>query len=393
MTPVRISIVSETYVPDVNGVANSLRHLIQALDNNKYRIQMIRPRPELSWVPEVEEVWVRGLTIPMYPDLQIGLPASKRIAAVWQQFQPQLVLIATEGPLGHSALKQAQRFNLPVLSAFHTNFHRYSSYYGMGWIKTLTLNWLRRFHNSTLGTLVPSIESAGFLRNNGFENVHVLPHGVDCELFHPRRRSACLRNQWQVKDSQPVALYVGRVAAEKNIPQVVASYRQLLQHTPDLKLVIVGDGPLRRPLEQQHPDIIFTGVQTAEALAQHYASADFFMFASQTETFGLVTLEAMASGLPVVAYQLAAAGQFIRPGVDGQLAEPDDSGGSDAFTPACLQLLNMDLRAAGKQARISAEQASWKNVTQQFDQHVNAALKEAREQKNQQKAQQIQTMV
>ena len=386
MTPVRISIVSETYVPDVNGVANSLRHLIQALDNNKYRIQIIRTRPKSSWVPEVEEVWVKGLTIPMYPDLQIGLPSTKRIAAVWDQFQPQLVFIATEGPLGNSALKEAQRRGLPVLSAFHTNFHRYSSYYGMGWIKTLTLNWLRRFHNSTLGTLVPSAESAGFLRSNGFENVHVLPHGVDCGLFHPRRRSAYLRNQWQVNDNQPVALYVGRVAAEKNIPQVVASYRKLLQSTPDLRLVVVGDGPLRSQLEQQHPDIIFAGVQTGEALARYYASADFFMFASQTETFGLVTLEAMASGLPVAAYDLAAAGQFIRQGVDGQLAKADDS---DAFTQACLQLLRMDLSMAGTQARESAEQASWAKVTQQFDQHVDAAIHHSPEQKTEQ----IQTMV
>ena len=386
MTPVRISIVSETYVPDVNGVANSLRHLIQALDSNKYRIQIIRTRPKAAWTPEVEEVWVKGLTIPMYPDLQIGLPCAKRMAAVWDQFQPHMVFIATEGPLGNSALKEAQRRGLPVLSAFHTNFHRYSSYYGMGWIKTLTLNWLRRFHNSTLGTLVPSSESATFLRSNGFDDVHVLPHGVNCELFHPRCRSAYLRNQWQVEDGQPVALYVGRIAAEKNIPQIVTSYRQLLQHTPDLKLVMVGDGPLRLQLEQQHPDIIFAGIQTGEALARYYASADFFMFASQTETFGLVTLEAMASGLPVVAYDLAAAAQFIRQGVDGHLAKADDS---EAFTQACRKLLSMDLLVAGQQARENAEQASWAKVTQQFDQHVHAAIYHSHEQK----AEQIQTMV
>lgn len=371
MTPIRISIVTETYVPDVNGVANSLRHLIQALDSDKYRIQIIRTRPKTSWLPEVEEVWVNGLTIPMYPDLQIGLPARKRISAVWQQFQPQLVFIATEGPLGNSALNEAQQRGLPVLSAFHTNFHRYSSYYGLGWIKALTLSWLRRFHNRTLGTLVPAAESAEFLQQSGFENVHVLPHGVDCELFHPRRRSASLRSQWQVKDSQPVALYVGRVAAEKNIPQVVDSYRQLQQQQPELTLVVVGDGPLRSSLQQQYPDIIFAGVQTGEALARYYASADLFMFASQTETFGLVTLEAMASGLPVVAYNLAAAGQFVRNDIDGQLAAVESPA---AFTAAARRLLDMDLFKAGQAARENAEQASWEKVTGLFDQHVQGAI-------------------
>jgi glycosyltransferase involved in cell wall biosynthesis len=386
MTPVRISIVTETYVPDVNGVANSLRHLIQALDPQRFRIQIIRTSPKTDWVPEVEEEWVPGVTIPMYPDLQLGLPARKRVADVWNQFQPDLVFIATEGLLGNSALKEAQKRGLPVLSAFHTNFHRYSSYYGLGWIKTLTLNWLRHFHNRTLGTLVPSAESAHFLRRSGFHNVHVLPHGVDCELFHPRRRSVSLRQLWGVADDDPVALYVGRIAAEKNIPQVIDSYRQLKQEYPGLKLVMVGDGPMRLELECRYPDIVFAGVQTGEALARFYASADLFMFASVTETFGLVTLEAMASGLPVVAFNMAAAAQFVRNGIDGQLAEVDNA---ESFSQALRKLLQLDLFQAGQQARSRAEQASWASVTSSFDQHVSRALNQT----EQQITEQVQTMV
>ena len=376
MAPIRISIVTETYVPDVNGVANSLRQLIQALDPERYRIQIIRTRPRTDWTPDAEEVWVPGVTIPMYPDLQLGLPARRRVTAAWRQFQPQLVFIATEGPLGYSALKQAQRLGLPVLSAFHTNFHRYSSYYGLGWIKTLTLAWLRRFHNQTLATLVPSAESAQCLQQSGFDNVHVLPHGVDCELFHPRRRSCELRRQWQVAEQHPVALYVGRIAVEKNIPQVIDSFRAQQSLHPELRLVMVGDGPLKAQLQQQYPDIIFAGVQTGEALARCYASADLFVFASQTETFGLVTLEAMASGLPVVAYDLAAASQYVRSGEDGFLAETDDGPG---FTQALSLLLSHDWRTAGRAARQRAESASWASVGIQFDQHVGRALKARRE--------------
>ena len=371
MAPIRISIVTETYVPDVNGVANSLRQLIRALDPQRYQIQIIRTRPKSDWTAEHEEVWLPGLTIPMYPDLQVGLPATRRIRQAWQSFRPQLVFIATEGPLGNSALKAARRQGLPVLSAFHTNFHRYSSYYGLDWVKSLTLSWLRRFHNRTLGTLVPSAESAGFLSRSGFDNVHVLPHGVDCELFQPQRRCQSLRQQWRVQPDQPVALYVGRIAAEKNIPQVIVTLRALQQQQPRLKLVMVGDGPMRAELEQQHPDILFAGVQTGAALARYYASADLFIFASMTETFGLVTLEALASGLPVVAYNMAAAAQYVRPGINGYLAQENCG---DDFTRAAQQLLQLDRIEAGKAARETAEQASWEAVAQQFDQHVHSAL-------------------
>ncbi|WP_419812934.1 glycosyltransferase family 4 protein [Bacterioplanoides sp.] len=376
MTATRISIVTETYVPDVNGVANSLRHLIQSLDRDAYRIQIIRTSPKQHWLPQEEEIWTTGVTIPMYPDLQLGLPARQTIAAAWQQFQPDLIFIATEGPLGYSALKEAQRRDLPVLSAFHTNFHRYSSYYGFGWIRSLTLNWLRRFHNRTLATLVPSRDSADFLQRAKFNNVKVLPHGVDCELFHPKRRSTQLREQWQVRADQPVALYVGRIAAEKNIPQVIASFRHCQKQHPDLRLVMVGDGPMRAELEQQHPDIIFAGVQTGEMLARHYASADCFVFASTTETFGLVTLEAMASALPVVAYPLAAAGQYVTSGIHGCLAASESP---DAFTEAFQQLLQLDLLTTGQAARTCAEQASWTAVAALFDQQIKQALRQVSE--------------
>lgn len=371
MVPIRLSIVTETYVPDVNGVANSLRQLIQSLDPQHYRIQIIRTRPRSSWIPDEEEVWCRGLTIPMYPDLQIGLPSRRRVASVWNRFQPDIVYIATEGPLGNSCLKEARRRSLPVISAFHTNFHRYSGYYGFGWIKTLILKWLRHFHNRTLATLVPSQESADLLQQSGFERVHVLPHGVDCDLFHPRRRSIALRQHWGVEDGGLVMLYVGRIAAEKNIPLLIKSYQQARQKMPDLTLVMVGDGPMRAELEEAHPDVHFAGIQTGELLARYYASADLFVFASVTETFGLVTLEAMASGLPVVAYDMAAAGQFVEPGKNGELAQP---GNEDEFNRSLMLALQQPLCRLGQSARETAEQASWQSVASQFDAHVEKAM-------------------
>ena len=377
MSQLRISIITETYVPDVNGVANSLRQLISALDPERFHIQLIRTRPRSDWKPEIEEVWCRGVTIPMYPDLQIGLPAPNTIRGAWERFQPEFVFIATEGPLGNSALKLARQRNIPVLSAFHTNFHRYSSYYGMGWIKTLTLNWLRRFHNRTAGTLVPSEEVARFLRQSRFNNVDVLPHGVDCTLFHPRRRSPALRQQWLGDGDGKVMLYVGRIAAEKNIPLVLKTWNELKQSQPSLTLVMVGDGPLKAVVQQQYREVILAGVQTGEALARHYASADLFVFPSLTETFGLVTLEAMASGLPVVAFDMAAAHMHVTSGKDGELAAPDNEAG---FIEASQRMLDSDLVKAGHRARITAEAISWECIAAEFVGHIERQLERCNEQ-------------
>jgi len=385
MAQIRISIVTETYVPDVNGVANSLRQLLSALNPEQFRIQIIRTCPRSGWLPESEEVWCRGLTIPMYPDLQLGLPARRRIARAWKSFQPDLVYIATEGPLGNSALRQARRQGIPVISAFHTNFHRYSSYYGLGWIKSLTLAWLRRFHNRTAATLVPAGEIAAALSADGFRNVSVLPHGVDCQLFHPRRRSIALRQQWQV-GSEPVLLYVGRIAAEKNIPLAIRSWQALRAQGTDARLVMVGDGPMRAELEREYPQIVFAGVQTGEALARYFASADAFIFPSQTETFGLVTLEAMASGLPVVAFNMAAAQMHVQAGINGELAITDTD---DAFIAATLRLAGSNLQAMGVAARSQAERASWQSVAEQFS--TLAISHVSTESRN--KTGQIQTMV
>lgn len=371
MNPLRLAIVTETYVPDVNGVANSLRQLLLALDPEHFRIQIIRTRPRSAWVSEHEEVWCRGLTIPMYPDLQLGLPCARRIRRVWESFSPDIVYIATEGPMGLSALKEARRRGLPVISAFHTNFHRYSGYYGMGWIRTLTLNWLRRFHNRTAVTLVPSSDIANDLREQNFHPVEVLSHGVDCRLFNPRRRQKTLRDQWQATEQDKVLLYVGRIAAEKNIPLAIRSWQQLRATQPRLKLVMVGDGPLRAQLAAEHPDIVFAGVQTGERLAQYFASADAFIFPSLTETFGLVTLEAMASGLPVVAFNMAAAALHVCPGVNGELAEGTDD---EEFIAAAARLLTLDLQTAGKKAREEAESASWDAVAVRFESIVRALL-------------------
>lgn len=366
-----LCIVTETYLPEVNGVANSLRHLISHLNPNLYRVSIVRTSPRSEFAQPDNEVWVKGVTIPQYPDLQLGLPARQRMKKLWRKDPPDAVYVATEGLLGASAVSLARELGIPVISAFHTNFHRYSGYYGLGWIRSAVMAWMRRFHNRTGATLVPSRAMVDELTSAGIERVEWLPHGVDCERFNPLHRSASLREEWGVKSGERVLLYVGRLAAEKNIRTALEAAEQAQASGAPVRVVVVGDGPLASSLKERFPEVVFTGVKTGSELSRCYASADIFMMPSQTETFGLVTLEAMAAGLPVVAYDLAAAAEFVRPGVDGVLAADESE---DAFFHALKRILRMETTLMGLDARAQAEQLSWLMVARQFERRIEALI-------------------
>ena len=192
---------------------------------------------------------------------------------------------------------------------FHGNFHTYSQHYGLGWLEKPIMAYLRKFHNRTLLSMVPSEGQREQLAAGGFHNLRVVARGVDTQLFTPYRRSELLRRQWGVTPATPVVLHVGRLAAEKNLPALAAAFITISKRQPRARMVLVGEGPEERMLRSRLPEAIFAGTRRGEELASHYASADLFLFPSLTETFGNVTLEAIASGLPLVAYDYAAAGQ------------------------------------------------------------------------------------
>lgn len=368
MCALRLAVVSETFLPDVNGVANSIQALLQALPPERFDVRVFRPKPRQPWQPLQQEYWCRGVAIPMYPDVQLGLPNWNWLKKHWQPWAPDLVYVATEGPLGYSAIREARRRRLPLITAFHTNFHHYSEHYHLGCCRHWVSRWLAYFHRQADITLVPSRDSAENLLAMDIKKVQVLPHGVDCQQYHPSKRCQDLRSQWK---AESVWLYVGRIAAEKNIPLLLRAYQHTKATHPETKLVMVGDGPLRDTLMRQYPDVVFTGVLTGEPLARHYASADAFVFPSKSETFGLVTLEALASGLPVVAYDHAAARHFIRSGFNGVLAQGSCDEG---FIQACQQLTHYDNRTLAVQARTTAEQSSWQQVAKQFEALVDSLV-------------------
>lgn len=366
----RIAMVTETYPPEVNGVSRTMGLIVDGLRVRGHAIQLVRPRQgavdAAAAQPGFEELLCPGFPIPRYTQLRMGLPARRALVRAWSRTRPDVVHIATEGPLGWSALAAAQELGLPVATDFHTNFHAYSRHYGFALLSRAVAGYLRRFHNRAACTMVPTDELAARLSAMGFERLRVVGRGVNAAVFHPERRSAALRASWGAAASDPVVLCVSRFAPEKNFPLVLDAFRAMQRLQPAARLVLVGDGPLLAELRRHSGGPVIAGMLVNGALSAHYASADIFIFPSVTETFGNVTMEAMASGLAVVAYDYAAARQHIRHGESGLLAPFDDAAAFVrlaerlATAPALVERLRRGARAA-------AATLGWERVTADFE--------------------------
>ena len=366
----RIAIVTETYPPEVNGVAMTIGRIVAGLQSRQHQVQLVRPRQSRADSPasrpNFEEVLKAGVPIPRYDALKMGLPAKQALVRLWSVKRPDIVHIVTEGPLGWSALAAAHKLKLPVSTDFHTNFHTYSKHYGVGWLKRPIAAYLRKFHNRALCTMVPTDGMRRELEELGMKNLRVVSRGVDTGLFAPARRSSRLRGSWGAGSDDVVALYVGRIAPEKNLPLVLRAAEAMRAVNPRLRLVLVGDGPDRAALQARHPAHVFAGMRTGEDLAAHYASGDVFLFPSTTETYGNVTMEGLASGLAVIAYDYAAAHKHIRHDVNGLLAKFDDA---EAFMRLAAGLASdrERIKRLGAAARKVTEKLDWSWIVGEFE--------------------------
>jgi glycosyltransferase involved in cell wall biosynthesis len=277
----RIAIVTDAWYPQINGVVRTLDTVRAKLVEAGHELLVISPDQ------------FRTIPCPTYPEIRLAILPGRMVRRKLDQFQPDAIHIATEGPLGIAARNYCKGRRLPFTTSFHTKFPEYvQARFAIppGW----TYRWLRRFHGAAARTMTatPSLEAE--LRAHGFSNLARWTRGVDTGLFHPRKDEV----PPTLKDlPRPIYLYVGRVAVEKNIEAFLAL------DLPGTKLV-VGDGPMTAELKRRHPDVVFAGAHIGEDLARHYAASDVFVFASRTDTFGLVLLEALASGLPVAAYDV-----------------------------------------------------------------------------------------
>jgi len=384
--PLQVAVVTETYPPEINGVARAIKLMVDGLLSRGHSVNLVRPRQKTddfdSAMPALPErmrlMLTGGIPIPRYANLQLGLAWPGTLKKAWQEQPPDLVHVVTEGPLGWAAVIAARRLGLPLSSDFHTNFHSYTRHYGIGFMNGVFAAALRLLHNRCDCTMVPTGEMRRDLAALNFQRLAIVGRGIDSELFNPARRSTALRRSWGCTADEPVALCVGRVAVEKNMPLFIRAAKAMRRVDPRVRIVLVGDGPAAAALRAAHTDLIFAGMRVGEDLAAHYASADVFLFPSITETFGNVTIEALASGLAVLAFDYAAAREYITDGKNGVLVPFDDS---EVFltkarwmaqSPGCLPAMRLKARAL-------AERLSWERVFDDLEQVLLAVADRAPE--------------
>lgn len=377
----RVAYITETFPPEINGVALTTARTVQHLRQAGHAVQLIRPRQphetsEGSQVPaegdhtfDNGEWRTAGAPIPMYPGLRFGWATASALRERWRAARPDIVHVATPGPLAHSALRAARAEGIPTSADFRTNFHAYSRHYRLGWLQPAVLAYLRGLHGMADRSFVPTPSLCDELGAAGFERLRVVGRGVDAGQFSPLQRDAALREAWGAAPQDRVLLYVGRLAAEKNVALALDTFEVLRPHHPGLRMVVAGEGPQRARLAAEHPDVCFVGLQRGAALARCYASADVFLFPSLTDTFGNVTLEALASGLAVVAFDSAAAGELMESGHNGFLVPPDSRAG---FMQATRQAIaHADPAGALRQrARRLALLSDWETALRAFEQEL-----------------------
>jgi glycosyltransferase involved in cell wall biosynthesis len=323
----RILIVSDAWAPQVNGVVVTLQNTIRELERLGHTVGTITP-DRFTTIP-----------CPTYPEIRLSLFAAGRVAKLIDEFEPEAVHIATEGPLGLAARRHCLRTKRPFTTAYHTQFPEYIHARSRLPVD-ITYRWMRWFHAPATALMVATPDIHRRLAERGFANLAMWSRGVDTELFRPGERVAGTSRR-------PIFLYVGRVAVEKNIEAFLAL------DLPGSKWV-VGDGPARRDLERRFGDARFLGTKIGDELAWHYAQADVFVFPSRTDTFGLVMLESMACGTPVAAYPVTGPIDVVKRGISGVL--------DDDLRKAALDALALRRDSV----RVHALDSSWEVATTQF---------------------------
>jgi glycosyltransferase involved in cell wall biosynthesis len=372
---VRIALVTDTYTPQVNGVTTIVRRVVEVLGRAHQHAVVIAPQyPGLQPGSREAELRVPSVAFPLYDAVRLSLPQSRRVAHFLDAFRPDLVHVMTEGPLGALGRRYALRRRTPLATSYHTDFLQYSRYYHLRPLGPLIWRWLVWFHRPAAFTHTPGEAVAAELARRGIAHARVWGRGVDTATFDHRKRNPALRQRLGVPDGATLVLHVGRMAAEKNLEVLIAAWTLARQQLGGAAaFVFAGDGPLARRCADAMPWAIHLGFLDVPVLAALYASADLCVLPSRTETCGLVALEAMASGLPVVAADAGGFRESVAEGVTGFLVPPDDA---RAFASAIARLvLDAALRhRMSGDARLAAVSRSVEEENQRLLEDYAAAL-------------------
>lgn len=367
----RIALFTETFLPKIDGIVTRLRHTVEHLQRNGDRVLVICPDGGLKEYQGAKIYGVPGIPLPLYPELQLAIP-KPAIKRVLERFQPDLVHVVNPAILGLGGIYYAKTMNIPLVASYHTHLPQYLQHYGLGALEGLLWELLKLGHNQAQLNLCTSNAMVQELVNHGIERVDLWQRGVDTEMFQPHLASTQMRSRLSggYPDS-PLLLYVGRLSAEKEIEQI----KPVLEAIPDARLALVGNGPHRETLEAHFADTHtnFVGYLQGLELASAFASADAFIFPSRTETLGLVLLEAMAAGCPVVAARSGGIPDIVTDGVNGYLFEPSDPQGAIAATQSLLAAKH-EREQLRQNARQEAECWGWRAATSQLQDYYQAVI-------------------
>ncbi|MBI1325073.1 glycosyltransferase [bacterium] len=373
----KIALVTETFPPQINGVSRTLEQLARHAVRRGDEIMVVHPKyasgERSSLAAEsgrYRDLELPALPLPFYPEVILPRPPFGRMRRSLDAFRPDIVHIATEALLGYSALRHCLKRKWPVVSSFHTNFDTYAAHYRLGWTVPTLTRYLRGFHNRTAATYVPSRSMILKLAEQGFERLVLWSRGVDTAVFRPRQAERLAgRDRLEIPATAFVVGHCGRLAPEKNVEFLAEALERMLSRVMHAHAVIVGDGPSRAALENRLKSIPglsrrvhFTGYLTGPRLADAYGLMDVFAFASRTETFGNVLLEAMATGLPVVALAEGGPADVVADGETGRLLSRDSKPSAMADILAEWSHLPATVRKLGESARAYAGTQSWEAI-------------------------------
>lgn len=361
----RITLFTETFLPKVDGIVTRLCHTVRHLTASGNQVMVIAPQGAPHRYARARVYGIPGMSLPLYPELILAAPTSPAIGRLLRRFRPDVIHVVNPAVLGLGGLYYSQRFQIPLVASYHTHLPKYLHHYGLGFLEGVLWNLLKLGHNQARINLCTSTAMVKELGAHGIERVHLWQRGVDTDLFHPRLASPEVRERLTAgKPDRFLLLYVGRLSAEKEVGRI----RVLLQEIPDVCLAIVGDGPERVELERHFADqdVVFTGYLQGKDLAAAFASADLFVFPSRTETLGLVLLESMAAGCPVIAPRSGGITDIVEEGCNGYLFEPDSD---QDFVAMAQKMLSQPqhCQQLRHNARQEAERWSWAAATQQLE--------------------------
>jgi glycosyltransferase involved in cell wall biosynthesis len=368
----RIALFSETFLPKIDGIVTRLRHTVDHLQRHGDQVLVIAPDGGITEHKGAKVYGVSGFPLPLYPELKMALPRPA-IGSALEAFQPDIIHVVNPAVLGLAGIFYSKILKIPLVASYHTHLPQYLQHYGLGMLEGVLWELLKSGHNQAALNLCTSTAMMQELTEHGIERVNVWQRGVDTELFHPDLASVEMRQRLsQNHPDSPLLLYVGRLSAEKEIERI----KPILQAIPQARLALVGDGPHRQELEKHFADTPthFVGYLTGTELGSAFASADAFIFPSRTETLGLVLLEAMAAGCPVVAARSGGIPDIVTDGVNGYLFDPT-ADIEDAIHATLRLLENQQEREVIRQnARKEAEKWGWSAATSQLQDYYQKVL-------------------